>query len=123
MMQNGSVIIIDVNFHHVWYCILWLGIVAVKYINKINSPPMYTRKINIASHEDLSVAIVNVPNIDRRRIPHPNDRGVWADRIINDKRIVNEIMVIIVILWSGAPSIEFKVLCAVITLDHMVRLV
>lgn len=92
----------------------------MKYMNKISNPPIYTRKINIANHEDLSVAIVNVPNIDSSRIPHPSDKGVWADRIINDKRIVNEIMVIIVILWSGAPSIEFKVLCAVITLDHKI---
>ena len=91
---------------------------AVKYINRISKPPMYTRKINIANHEDLNEAIANVPSNERKRIPHPRERGVWADKIINDKRSVSVVIVIIVILWSGTPSIEFKVLCAVITLGR-----
>lgn len=70
----------------------------MKYMNRINRPPMYTKKINIASHEDEMVAMVRVPNKDRVKIPQPKDRGVWADRIIDDNSRVNVIRVMIVIL-------------------------
>lgn len=48
----------------------------------------------------------------------PKARGEWADKIIIDKRMNIIMMVVIVILWPGRPSLEFKVLRAITTLGR-----
>jgi hypothetical protein len=40
VIDMGMNIEIKDSFHHIFCCILWLGMVAVKYINKTSSPPI-----------------------------------------------------------------------------------
>jgi hypothetical protein len=55
----------------------------------------------MASHEDEEEAIIRDPRRAIDRIPHPKDKGVFADSIISMIRIINDVRETVIICDRG----------------------